>query len=114
MLAFDGVPTTRDELARMLRDRYARDHRCRTLLYGADPSPATGRMREILDERCLAWVDASTVLEAVRNDAGADELWLLVEHFTRRAHAAEAGEGASVYTTAASLIAVYLTFATSG
>ena len=118
------VPATRAELLQRLRDGYGAEHRRRSLLAPGDGSPAVQRLRQILDQRCLAWVDAWTTTRAVvaldfgsgpRSDSSdrraADDLWLLVEHFTRKSRDRASGEGASVYASAASLIATYLLFA---
>ena len=115
------IPATPGELLQRLRDSYGVEHRRRSQLGPGDGSPAATRMRQIADQRCLAWVDAWTTTRAVitlhlaagrRSDrSAADDLWLLVEHFTRKSHDPASGEGASVYASAASLIATYLLFA---
>jgi len=126
-IGLSPVPATRAELLQRLRDGYGLEHRRRSLLTPGDGSPAAVRMRQILDQRCLAWVDAWTTTRAVvasdfgsglspgdSGRAAAEDLWLLVEHFTRKSRDSASGEGASVYASAASLIATYLLFAPPG
>jgi hypothetical protein len=121
------IPATQGELLQRLRDCYGVEHRRRVQLGPGDGSPAATRMRQIVDQRCLAWVDAWTTTRAVitlhlaagRRSASpgrgaADDLWLLVEHFTLKSREPTSGEGASVYASAASLIATYLLFAPPG
>lgn len=103
-----SVPRSKAELLWRFRDQYGIEHRCRTLLDCRDGSAASERIREVFDQRCLAWVDVWTTTRAL--DA-AEDLWRLVEHFTRKARVPHVGEGACVYTSAASMLAVYLMFA---
>lgn len=103
----EPVPVSKADLLRRFRDRYGLELRCRTLLDLRDGSAATRRIRDVLDQRCVAWVDVWTTTRGL--DAPED-LWRLVEHFTRKARALDAGEAAYVYSAAASMLAVYLMF----
>ena len=84
----------------------------RRLIDRDDTSRATRRLRDVLTERQVGWVQAASGLAAALDPSGrgADEdaLWDLVERWAFRARLPFAGEQAAVWVTVAGALAVCL------